>query len=70
MSTRTEPATALALTVSKRTLALELGVSVRTVERLRAAGVLPPTVPGLSHPRWSTEAIMAWLRSGRAVRRV
>ena len=49
------------LTLNKSQLAKELGVSVRTLERLRRAGVLLPSLPGFWQPRWSTEAVRAWL---------
>lgn len=54
------------LTLSKREIARELRVSVRTLERLRAGGHLPPTLPGFGHPRWSTAAVRAWIDGGGA----
>ncbi len=52
------------LTLTKASLASELGISIRTLERLRAANVLPPTVAGLRRPRWATETIVEWLKAG------
>ena len=58
MQTTSDP-----LTYSKKTFARVLGVSVRTLERLRARGYLPTSLPGLKHPRWSGEAVREWLRA-------
>lgn len=51
----------LLLTLSKRGLAEQLGISVRTLERLRKLGVLPPPLPGFGQPRWATSAVKEWL---------
>ncbi len=50
------------LTYTKHMFARVLGVSVRTLERLRANGFLPRSLDGLKHPRWSAEAVLQWLR--------
>lgn len=49
---------------SKSTLARFLGLSVRSLDRAKAMGVMPPPdlVVGRS-PRWSPETIQRWLRS-------
>lgn len=60
MTTQNDSGLPLALT--KRALAAQMGVSTKTIDRLRARGVLPPVVPGLSRPRWSRDAIVRWLR--------
>jgi excisionase family DNA binding protein len=60
----------LALTLSKGELARELGVSVRTIERMRKAGTLPACVPGVPRPRWARHAIEAWLAEGNGAGRV
>lgn len=49
------------LTLTKADLARVLKVSVRSVERLRRAGLLPPTVPGLKRPRFAVASIVKWL---------
>lgn len=53
----------LPLTLTKKTLAGQLNVSLRTLERMRAAGLIPEPLAGLKRPRWSTEAVMTWLGS-------
>lgn len=51
------------LTLTKQELARELQVSVRTIERRRKAGTLPPTVPGVGRPRWARVVVLEWLRA-------
>jgi hypothetical protein len=51
----------LSLTMTKADLARELRVSVRTIERMRRAGFLPPMLPGFTRPRFSSAAVVAWL---------
>ena len=52
------------LTLTKQEFAEQLGVSPKTIDRLRAAGKLPPPLPGLHHPRWARVVILRWLESG------
>jgi hypothetical protein len=59
----------MALVFTKQSLARALRVSIRSLERLRAKGLLPPTVPGLARPRWSAEVVLEWLRAVRAGQR-
>jgi predicted DNA-binding transcriptional regulator AlpA len=53
----------LPLTLDKRGLAKYLGISRRSIERLRAAGTFPQALPGFRRPRWSTAVVVEWLRS-------
>jgi hypothetical protein len=57
-----EPAPARCYT--KRTLAGYLGLSVRSLDRANALGLLP--IPDLTvgrSPRWSPETVSKWLRT-------
>lgn len=56
------------LVYSARQLAVALGVSLRTVWRLAAAGKLPKPVRIGSGKRWRREEILAWIASGCPVR--
>jgi len=51
----------LKMTVTKREIATLLRKSVRTVQRIIAAGALPKALPMPGHPRWSREAIIQFL---------
>jgi predicted DNA-binding transcriptional regulator AlpA len=57
-----------AMTVTKREIATLLRKSVRTVERIIAAGALPNPLPMPGHPRWSREAIAHWIATGATTR--
>jgi predicted DNA-binding transcriptional regulator AlpA len=52
------------LTLTKKEFAEHLGVSTKTIDRLRASGKLPLPLPSLHHPRWSRAVILRWLESG------
>jgi excisionase family DNA binding protein len=54
----------VSVTLTKADLARLLRVSVRTIERLRRAGRLPASVPGLGRPRYSVAAILEWIDRG------
>lgn len=51
------------LTMTQKTLAAHLNLSVRTIQRLRAIGRLPAPLPGCRRPRWASETVLAWLRA-------
>lgn len=46
-----------------------LGVSVRTIWRLRDAGVLPPAVRFGRSVRWANDTLEEWIARGGAVER-
>jgi phage terminase Nu1 subunit (DNA packaging protein) len=48
--------------IDKKTLAKMVGRSVRTIERWKLAGKLPPTNPVLTRPTWTMQQIAIWLR--------
>ncbi len=50
-----------------RDIAEALGCSVRTVQRMRARGGLPPSLETKGQPRWLASVMEAWLE-GRRVR--
>jgi len=58
------PTTASSLLVSAQTLAKRLGVSVRTLWRLRGGGKLPPPIRLGGAVRWRTAEIDAWIEAG------
>lgn len=60
----------LALALTKAELARELGVSVRSIERMRKAGALPATIQGVPRPRWARDVIVAWLAEGNVAGKV
>ena len=53
-----------ATTLTKRDLAERLKVSLRTLDRRRAAGELLDPLGGSGHPRWSSDEFAAWLAAG------
>ena len=59
-----EPLANVKLTLTKKEFAEQLGVSTKTIDRLSAAGKLPPSLPGLHHPRWARAEVLRWLESG------
>jgi len=58
------PAQTSPLLLSVRTLAKRLGLSVRTLWRLRSGGKLPPPVRLGGAVRWRTADIDAWVDAG------
>jgi len=48
--------------IDKKALAKIVDRSVRTIERWKRAGKLPPTNPVLTRPTWTMSQIVAWLR--------
>lgn len=63
-SSEVAPLAASSLLVSAQTLAKRLGVSVRTLWRLRGAGKLPSPVRLGGAVRWRTADIEAWVAAG------
>jgi len=57
MPTKPEPS----LLLNQRELAELLGVNVRTLQRMRHAGELPPTVPVGRRLRWRRGDVETWL---------
>jgi phage terminase Nu1 subunit (DNA packaging protein) len=48
--------------IDKKALAKMVDRSVRTIERWKRAGKLPPTNPVLTRPTWTMSQIVVWLR--------
>jgi hypothetical protein len=48
--------------IDKKALAKIVDRSVRTIERWKRAGKLPPTNPVLTRPTWTMSQIVVWLR--------
>jgi hypothetical protein len=48
--------------IDKKALAKIVDRSVRTIERWKRAGKLPPTNPVLTRPTWTMSQIVLWLR--------
>ncbi|MBP8130864.1 MAG: helix-turn-helix domain-containing protein [Candidatus Hydrogenedentes bacterium] len=49
---------------SCKEVAAALGISTRSIWRMRDTGVLPPSIKLLGSVKWSREAIMAWINQG------
>lgn len=58
----TRPTTALC--IDARGVAVLLGISLRTVQRMNDAGKLPEPVAFGALKRWRIEELEAWLRAG------
>lgn len=53
----------LPLVLDQDAMAELLGVSTRSIERMRRAGELPDTlIQTVRCPRWSRETVLAWLQ--------
>jgi transposase len=51
-------------TLKKSDLAKRLQVSVRTIDRRRAAGELLAPLRFSGHPRWSADEVATWIAAG------
>ncbi|MFO0848328.1 MAG: hypothetical protein U0871_07200 [Gemmataceae bacterium] len=51
--------------LTRRELANVLRISTRTLDRLRAAGLVLDPLPGPGHPNWEAGEVGDWLKAGR-----
>ena len=51
--------------LTRRDLAGLLRISTRSLDRCRAAGEIPASLPGPGQPRWDPLEVAAWIAAGR-----